>query len=277
MSGLLFQLARRVLQPSAIRPRALSRFESMASTHPLHEQHTVQEAAPVTSPAGDDGEPPSRTPHVTPRQFPADRADEPLQPTDAPQAGESLPRQHSGREQQVVWPDGALSDPRQPAVTPLERATTEPAKAARPPLVERLSQNQPPPDSRPADLPENPAASAARPENHLMREEIVERSEQRLSRQELIRRSVERLVAVPPAAAPPAAPAPLPSRTETRAARAVSPSAPQVEIRIGRIEVRTAPAPLEQHPAPGPRRQESKGLEEYLRERSGRRGQGGLS
>ncbi|CAD5108375.1 hypothetical protein [Zestomonas carbonaria] len=250
MSDHLATLARRALQPARIRPRGQSRFESDALAPLGPELAHEQPGVPL--------EPVVAQPVVMPRpDMPAPL--EPLLPT--PRQAEPPPFARS-RE----------PAPAPPVPTPLR----EPVRAE-PPLPQAAVPTREPLPPPPAERQPEPRLEwverlHSEREVHERVELRQERLESRETLQEVLERRIERLVPLdmptPPQAAPVPGIAPGPA-----AARAEPPrmAAPKVEISIGRIEV----LPLEGTAAPrrdeAPRRQAAQSLDDYLRERGGRK------
>jgi hypothetical protein len=245
MSDLLLVLARRALQPSAIRPRIGSRFENDAIM-----LRDVEQAPP--------------SPLASPR--------EPTTPI-TPKPGVVQPDSESSTPMPL------------PVTPVLRRAAsllqpTPPVTANPPPTPGPLPNRVSSVFASPKDaglpripLPLPPVVDTAQGQSPLRLEtRLIERthSEQRVERhelsRELIERRVERLHEQPPTAT--AAPGPLHARQEPRPPQLDGQvAAPRVEITIGRIEIlphEAAPAARREEPL---RRLPAKSLDDYLRER----------
>ena len=246
MSDLLLVLARRALQPSAIRPRIGSRFENDAIM-----LRDVEQAPP--SPLASPREP---TTPIAPK--PEVVQPDPESSTPMPLPVTPVLRRATSLLQQP--PPVTSTPPPTPGPLPnrVSSVFVSPKDAGLPriplplPPVVDTAQGQ------------SPLRLETRLIEHTHSEQRVERHE--LSR-ELIERRVERLHEQPPNAT--AAPGPLHARQEPRPPQLDGQVvAPRVEITIGRIEIlphEAAPAARREEPL---RRLPAKSLDDYLRERN---------
>lgn len=246
MSDLLTALARRALQPPAIRPRLASRFEGEGAV-PRDLQRTEEPA--VAAP----GAPPVAT-----ARMPAVAMSRAAEPSPAPSPNPPSPSLR-------LTPLLQEAPPRPTAAIPVQ---SERVDAPAPKLAERPGQPEP-------QLPLRPLSETAQAQPPTRLESrLIEREhrEQRIERQELhrelIERRVERLLVEAPSATPTAQP--LHALVEARPAPVEpQPVAPRVEISIGRIEILPAAAAAAPRQEAGPRRPPAKSLDEYLNERNG--------
>ncbi|WP_338922980.1 hypothetical protein V0M98_12875 [Pseudomonas silesiensis] len=244
MSDLLLVLARRALQPSAIRPRIGSRFENDAIM-----LRDVEQAPP--SPLASPREP---TTPIAPKP-------EVVQPD--PESSTPMPLPVTPvlrRATSLLQPPPVTANP-PPTPGPLPNRVSSVLASPKDAGLPRIP------------LPLPPVVDTAQGQSPLRLEtRLIERtrSEQRVERhelsRELIERRVERLHEQPPTAT--AAPGPLHARQEPRPPQLDGQVvAPRVEITIGRIEIlphEAAPAARREEPL---RRLPAKSLDDYLRER----------
>ena len=244
MSDLLLVLARRALQPSAIRPRIGSRFENDAIM-----LRDVEQAPP--SPLASPREP---TTPIAPKP-------EVVQPD--PESSTPLPLPVTPvlrRATSLLQPPPVTSNPL-PTPGPLPNRVSSVFVSPKDAGLPRIPLPLPPVVDTAQG--QSPLRLETRLIEHTHSEQRVERHE--LSR-ELIERRVERLHEQPPTAT--AAPGPLHARPEPRPPQLDGQVvAPRVEITIGRIEIlphEAAPAARREEPL---RRLPAKSLDDYLRER----------
>lgn len=246
MSDLLLVLARRALQPSAIRPRIGSRFENDAIM-----LRDVEQAPP--SPLASPREP---TTPIAPKP-------EVVQPD--PESSTPMPLPVTPvlrRAASLLQPTPPVTANPPPTPGPLPNRVSSVFVSPKDAGLPRIPLPLPPVVDTAQG--QSPLRLETRLIEHTHSEQRVERHE--LSR-ELIERRVERLHEQPPNAT--AAPGPLHARQEPRPPQLDGQVvAPRVEITIGRIEIlphEAAPAARREEPL---RRLPAKSLDDYLRERN---------
>ena len=244
MSDLLLVLARRALQPSAIRPRIGSRFENDAIM-----LRDVEQAPP--------------SPLASPREPPTAIAPKPEVVQPDPESSTPMPLPVTPvlrRAASLLQPPPVTANP-PPTPGPLPNLMSSVIASPKDAGLPRIPLPLPPVVDTAQG--QSPLRLETRLIEHTHSEQRVERHE--LSR-ELIERRVERLHEQPPTAT--AAPGPLHARQEPRPPQLDGQVvAPRVEITIGRIEIlphEAAPAARREEPL---RRLPAKSLDDYLRER----------
>lgn len=244
MSDLLLVLARRALQPSAIRPRIGSRFENDAIM-----LRDVEQAPP--------------SPLASPREPPTAIAPKPEVVQPDPESSTPMPLPVTPvlrRAASLLQPPPVTANP-PPTPGPLPNRVSSVFASPKDAGLPRIPLPLPPVVDTAQG--QSPLRLETRLIEHTHSEQRVERHE--LSR-ELIERRVERLHEQPPTAT--AAPGPLHARQEPRPPQLDGQVvAPRVEITIGRIEIlphEAAPAARREEPL---RRLPAKSLDDYLRER----------
>lgn len=256
MTNLIAHLARRILAPSGIRPRAPARFETPHAMVPPADI----EIEPAVVPSG--GESPEAVPAaVLPRTVPA-----PLPAAPAITPG-----------QQPAPPTPRPLPPEPATGMPVPMAVVQkPAPDSERMIVEPGMT----PTARSASVTP-PARESSREVHHVDRAAVIRETEIRQQREvhtrlhEQVQVQTERLLPPAPVLTTPAAPATVVAAAATPAA-AAQPARPTVEIHIGRIEVQPLPPPT---PALGkagdePRRAKGQSLEDYLSARSRERRRG---
>ncbi|MET1080540.1 MAG: hypothetical protein ABWY06_21220 [Pseudomonas sp.] len=254
MNDFLGLLARRVLAPTTLRPRRLSRFEGDTQ-------------APLTAPPHT---PPEVSEWVAPRQVESARMPSQSE-SGANSLAANLPepavRAELPRERQVP----AAIEPLELSVMAAIPRVTQPSLSQPVPLSGALSATPM------AATRETPLGAVAQPEAGPTTATVhsIESVERDRVTRELIEQRVERLVPVATAAASPMAgvlASPPPAPLVVAAAREPA-SVPVVEISIGRIELfASAPPAQVAPPERAVTRRDAQSLEAYLSERNGRGG-----
>ncbi|VVP98045.1 hypothetical protein PS914_03777 [Pseudomonas fluorescens] len=245
MSDLLLALARRSLQPPAIRPRIGSRFENDARV-----PRDVESAPP--------------SPPAFPREPPTSTVPQPVLVQPIPEPSTPMPPVTPvlRRVASLLQPTPSAATIPPPTPGPPQSVVSPAIAAPKEAGLSRIA------------LPLSPVVDTAQAQSLLRLEtRLIERShsEQRIERhelsRELIERRVERLHEQAPNAT--AASQPLHARQEPRPPQVDGQAAaPRVEITIGRIEIlshEAAPAARREEP---PRRLPAKSLDDYLSERN---------
>ncbi|GAB7129693.1 hypothetical protein JCM19000A_42010 [Silvimonas sp. JCM 19000] len=257
MSAHLALLARRALQPAAIRPRALSRFESEAQAAAGFEIHSAETEAPVAAQPA----PPTREmPSVAMQAAPSPALDAAYAPPEsrlplpplAPLLTAAMPEPNTSQGIPLV------SAPAQTPAAP--GSASDPALPAVPPLIERIVERIEAVPIQPTAVLQAVAAAAPLPTDQTEPATAVSTAH--------IEHHTERLTLVEPRLLNAGNSNLAVSAPQTEAA-----PGPSIEISIGRIEIlpeRAVPAAANQAAATAPK-PAAQSLDDYLQTRSGRR------